>query len=133
MYVKICKGDAVSLNFKIVEYKIPDYQMFAGFKVDEVGEVIGLIAECGYPFKIIGISEEEKDYLVKYFHDYFLETEADYGILRKCLDVQWKNVWYVVSEGNYVVRIVDYLENQKIMANWAEKCIEFLKEKGEKN
>ena len=131
MYVKICKGDAVSLNFKILEYKIPDYQMFAGNRINEVEEVISLIVECGYPYKIMGISEKEKDYLVGYFHDYFLETEADYSILRKCLE--WKNAWYVTSERDDVVRIADYLEHVECMANWAKECIKFLKEKGEKN
>lgn len=130
MYIKVCKGDAVSLCFKIVEYKVPEFEIIKGERDDEVGKVINLIAECGYPFQVIGISEKERNYMVRYFHDYYTETEADYGILAKCLDVSWKNTWFVSNDGGYdVVRIADYLEHTKLMSNWAEKCIEFLKEK----
>jgi len=129
MYIKICKGDAINLNFKILEYKIPDFDVLAGNKVNEVEEVINLIAECGYPFKIIGLSEKERNYLVKYFHDYFTETDADYGILAKCLDIPYKYEWYVTSENDNVEHIADYLEHEKSMVIWAEKCIEFLEEK----
>ena len=128
MYIKVCKGDAISLNFKIIEYKIPEFEIIGGKRDNEVGEVISLIAECGYPFQVIGISEKEKDYMVRHFMEHF--EEVDYSILRKCLDVSWKNTWFVVrDDGHNVLRIADYLEYAELMVNWAEKCIEFLKEK----
>lgn len=128
MYIKVCKGDAISLNFKIIEYKVPEFEIIGGERDDEVNEVISLIAECGYPFQVIGISEKEKDYMFRYFKDVF--DAVNYGILRKCLDVSWKNTWFVSSDGGYdVLRIADYLEHAELMANWAEKCIKFLKEK----
>ena len=128
MYIKICKGDAISLNFKIIEYKIPEFEIIGGERDDEVGEVMDLIAECGYPFQVIGISEKEKDYMVRYFNECY--DEVNYGILRKCLNVSWKNTWFVTKfDGCDVIRIADYLEFTKHMVNWAEKCIEFLKEK----
>lgn len=128
MYIKVCKGDAINLNFKIIEYKVPEFEIIGGERDDEVGEVISLIAECGYPFQVIGISKKERDYMDRYFHEYYVEV--DYGILRKCLDVSWKNTWFVTNFNGYdVIRIADYLEHTKRMVNWAEKCIEFLKEK----
>lgn len=127
MYIKVCKGDAISLNFKIIEYKIPEFEIIGGERDDEIGEVISLIAECGYPFQIIGISEKERNYMTRYFQEYY--TEVNYGILEKCLEVSWKNSWFVTLEDDNVVRIADYLEHVRLMSNWAEKCIEFLKEK----
>lgn len=127
MYIKVCKGDAISLNFKIIEYKVPEFEIIGGERDDEVGEIIGLIAECGYPFQVIGISEKERNYMTRYFHEYY--TEVNYGILAKCLEVSWKNSWLVTREDDNVVRIADYLEHVRLMSNWAEKCIEFLKEK----
>lgn len=128
MYIKVCKGDAINLNFKIIEYKIPEFEIIGGKKDDEVGEVTSLIAECGYPFQVIGISKKERDYICEHFKDDF--NIINYGILRKCLDISWKNTWFVTNfDGCDVVRIADYLEHTKRMVNWAEKCIEFLKEK----
>lgn len=128
MYIKVCKGDSISLNFKIIEYKVPEFEIIGGERDDEVGEVISLIAECGCPFQVIGISEKEKDYMVRYFNECY--DEVDYGILTKCLNVSWKNTWFVTKfDGCDVIRIADYLEHTKRMVNWAEKCIEFLKEK----
>lgn len=134
MYIKICKGDAISLNFEIVEYKIPEFEMLNKERDKEVSRIIDLIADCGYPFQIIGISEKERNYMVRYFNIHFTETDVNYGILAKCLDmftISWENTWYICNEGGYdVIRIADYLEHTKLMTNWAEKCIEFLKEKG---
>ena len=66
--------------------------------------------------------------MVRHFMEHF--EEVDYSILRKCLDVSWKNTWFVVrDDGHNVLRIADYLEYAELMVNWAEKCIEFLKEK----
>lgn len=132
MYIKVCKGDAISLNFKIIEYKIPEFEIIGGKRDNEVDEVISLIAECGYPFQVIGISEKEKDYMVRHFNECYDECyyEVNYGILRKCLNVSWKNTWFVTKgDGCDVLRIADYLEHAELMVNWAEKCIEFLKEK----
>lgn len=128
MYIKVCKGDSINLNFKIIEYKVPEFEIIGGERDDEVGEVINLIAECGYPFQVIGISEKEKDYMVRYFNEYY--DEVNYGILRECLNVSWKNTWFVTKiDGSDIMHIADYLEFTKRMVNWAEKCIEFLKEK----
>ena len=131
MYIKVCKGDAISLNFKIIEYKVPEFEIIGGERDDEVGEVINLIAECGYPFQVMGISEKERNYIVRYYCEYYAaESVVNCDILRKCLNVSWKNMWFVTNDGGYdVVRIVDYLEHVELMTNWAEKCIEFLKEK----
>lgn len=30
MYIKVCKGDAISLNFKIIEYKVPEFEIIGG-------------------------------------------------------------------------------------------------------
>lgn len=76
----------------------------------------------------MGISEKERNYMTRYFHEYY--TEENYDILTRCLEVSWKNSWFVAREDGYnVVRIADYLEHTRLMSNWAEKCIEFLKEK----
>jgi len=128
MYIKVCKNDAISLNFKIIEYKVPEFEIIEGERDDEVSEVISLIAECGYPFQVMGLSEKEKDYMVRYFHEAF--TDVNYGILARCLEVPWKNSWFIAREDGHVVRITDYLEQAELMVNWTEKCIEFLKEKG---
>lgn len=131
MYIKVCRGNAINLNFEIIEYKVPEFEIIGGERDDEVGEVIHLITECGYPFQVIGISEKERNYMIRYFNDYYAEWEINCDILRKCLNVSWKNTWFVTNTGGYdVVRIADYLEHMKLMSNWAEKCIEFLKEEG---
>lgn len=132
MYIKVCKGNAINLCFEIIEYKVPEFEIVKGERDIEVGEVIHLIAECGYPFQVIGISEKEKNYMIRYFNDndYYTEWEINCNILKKCLNVSWKNAWFVTNVGGYdIVRIADYLEHIKLMSNWAEKCIEFLKEK----
>lgn len=127
MYIKVCRGNAIDLCFKIIEYKIPEFEIIGGERDDEVNEIISLIAERGYPFQVIGISEKEKNYMTRYFHECY--TEVNYGILAKCLEVSWKNSWFVTYEDGNVVRIADYLEQVRLMSNWVEKCIEFLKEK----
>lgn len=128
MYIKVCKDDAIGFNFKIIEYKVPEFEIIGGERDDEVGEVINLIAEWGYPFQVIGISEKEKDYMVRYFNEYY--DEVNYGILRKCLNVSQKNMWFITKANGYdVIHIADHLKYAERIVNWTEKCIEFLKEK----